>query len=183
MGAEEGAGGTSPSMHDPELQAMSAVAVAIEPLEPEARSRVVLWIADRCGVALAQRPAAGRQVGGRDGGGQGFDESEFVDFASFYHAASPENDNDRALVAGYWFQVLEGQQDIGAQQCNDSLKNMGHGVANITKAFTRLQDQKPALVMQVRKTGSSSQARKLYRLTDAGKRRVQELLAPGGDHQ
>jgi hypothetical protein len=100
-----------------------------------------------------------------------------VDFATLFADASPTTDRDRALVAGYWFQVIRGEADLDGQTLNRELKNLGHGVGNITKAMTNLMNQDPQLVIQTRKSGGSAQARKKYRLTRAGITQVEGILA------
>jgi hypothetical protein len=85
------------------------------------------------------------------------------------------------LVVGYWFQVHQGMKDFDSQRVNAELKNMGHGVGNITEAFTRLIDRRPQFVIQTRKSGTARQARKLYRVTNEGIKRVQSML--GGQHE
>jgi len=99
-----------------------------------------------------------------------------------YGTISPSSEADRALVVGYWLQVLQGEQDLDSFQINKELKNLGHGVGNITNALTSLIQRKPQLVIQTRKSGSSQQARKRYRLTDAGLKAVERMLN-GGDKQ
>jgi len=61
------------------------------------------------------------------------------------------------------------------------LKNLGHGIGNVTRACSALIAEKPALLMQVKKAGSTKQARKQYRLTTAGIQRVREMLAGRAD--
>jgi hypothetical protein len=103
-----------------------------------------------------------------------------ADLASLCDLARPDTDAERALVAGYWLQCTQGQTEFTAQAVNDELKNLGHGVSNITNAFSSLKDQKPALVIQVRKDGTSQQARKKYRVTAEGKKAV-DLMVRGLD--
>jgi hypothetical protein len=100
-----------------------------------------------------------------------------VDLPTTFAAASPENDTDRALVGAYWFQVIKGQADIDSQEVNSELKHLGHGVGNITRAFDHLMAAKPQLVIQTRKSGKAKQARKKYRVTEAGIARVNQLMA------
>ena len=82
------------------------------------------------------------------------------DIAELYAAAAPESEFDKALVAGYWFQFVDGRPEFGSQEINSALKNLGHPIKNITSAFDSLKSRKPASVMQVKKSGSSRQARK-----------------------
>lgn len=100
----------------------------------------------------------------------------YGDLASFFHALSPDTQTGMALVAGYWFQVVMGEQNLEAQAINDELKNLGHPIGNITRTLSDLKDQSPSLVMQTSKSGQSKQARKKYRLTAAGIREVELLL-------
>jgi hypothetical protein len=80
-------------------------------------------------------------------------------------------------VASYWFQELQSQESLESQPVNTALKNLGHGVNDITSAFSGLMSRRPRLVIQVEKSGKSRQARKKYRMTDAGKKRVRAMIA------
>lgn len=103
----------------------------------------------------------------------------FPSLPDLYSAVSPASDASRALVVGYWFQVKQGEQDLDGFQINKELKHLGHGVTNITTALSSLIERKPQLVIQTRKSGNSKQARKRYRLTDAGIKAVERMLAGG----
>ncbi|MCA1694400.1 MAG: hypothetical protein LC749_06575 [Actinobacteria bacterium] len=81
---------------------------------------------------------------------------------------NPTTDIDRALTGGYWFQVVKASPCFQAQQVNNVLKDVGHGVENIARALTNLQERSPALVRQLSKSGRTKQARKTYKLTTAG---------------
>ena len=56
------------------------------------------------------------------------------------------------------------------------MKDLGHGVGNITDALTALKEERPALILQLKKSGTSKQARKTYKLTQEGIRRVQGMM-------
>jgi hypothetical protein len=49
-------------------------------------------------------------------------------------------------------------------------------VKHITSAFDTLKARKPAAVMQLKKSGSTRQARKTYKLTVAGKNAVELMI-------
>jgi hypothetical protein len=66
--------------------------------------------------------------------------------------------------------------DFASQEINAALKNLGHPIGNITSAFDNLKARKPAPVMQLKKSGTSKQARKTYRLTLAGKSAVEAMV-------
>jgi len=161
---------------------MGVIEGTLEPLDEEVRARVLKWAAERFGVPLGggARRASGS---GASGGGARHDTGggDFEELADLYAAASPKSAVERALVGGYWFQYIKSDSDLDGAKVNGELKQLGHGVANITRAFDGLKAKKPALVMQTRKSGSSKQARKKYKLTNAGKQEVERMLASGGE--
>lgn len=80
-------------------------------------------------------------------------------------------------MAAYWLQVCSGQEQFSSQSVNKELQDLGHVIQNVTQAFTQLKERKkPALAIQVKKSGKSQQARKLYKLTLAGIDMVNGLL-------
>lgn len=162
-----------------EVKAMGNLAEAIAGLDPDATARVLRWAVDRYGVAVSgasrtKPPAAGAEVPGNGNGG--VNTGQFAELADLYAASAPEMDTDKALVAGYWFQFCEGKADFGSQEINTALKNLGHPIKNITSAFDNLKARKPAPVMQLKKSGTSKQARKTYKLTVAGKSAVEMMI-------
>jgi hypothetical protein len=172
-----------------EIKAMQDVAEAVTELDAESRGRVLRWAAERFGVTLPSvgrpsRPAAGSPGAGVRGdvssnGNSGASELPQLDnigIAELYSAATPESEADKALVAGYWFQFVDGRPDFGSQEVNSALKNLGHPIKNITSAFDALKARKPAPVMQLKKAGSTKQARKTYKLTVAGKSAVELMV-------
>jgi len=165
-----------------EIKAMSAVAEALGRLDQDAVGRVLRWSLERFGVTanLPKAVSVGTQMAQgsppatvTESGG----ERQFNTLADLYHAISPDSNADRALVAGYWFQYCQGEDGFNAQAVNQELKHLGHYLPHITDAFESLQGQRPSLVVQVRKTGNTRQARKIHKLTDAGKRAVEAMLA------
>lgn len=161
-------------MHDdPEIKAMSDVSVALSGLDPEAISRVLKWAVDRYqvkGVTAAVSAAEERRSDPTDN-------RQFEDLPSLYDAANPQSGPDRALVVAYWLQVIQNQPDFDGFSVNRELKHLGHPSTNITRDLDGLIDRKPRLVMQVRKSGSSKQARKRYKVTVEGARAVERMLA------
>ena len=107
---------------DPELAAMTQVASTLKELDERAIARVLKWASDRFNVSLkmVQNIAAGRVAGDED------DSSEFDDLPTLYDATNPSTDAEKALVVGYWLQVVKGEETIEAQPINEKLKNLGH---------------------------------------------------------
>jgi hypothetical protein len=172
---------------DPEVEAMGTVAGALDAVEDEeARARVIRWAAERYGVTLGRGPARqqqGEQQNGAGGGGGDGDEEprEFNDVSDLFGAAAPTNDEDRVLVVIYWFQEIEGQTTVNAQQVNTALKHLGHGINKITGVFNHLIATTPQQVIQTKKSGTSRQARKDFKVTNVDKTRVRALIAGTAD--
>ncbi len=169
------------SEEDLEIAVMGKVASSLAELDDAARIRVIEWASKRYNVKIAQSRGSSDGSTRSDYGdnsevGNETVESDFEVFADLFDAANPKADADRALVAGYWFQVLQNQADFVGQAVNNALKDVGHGVGNITNALSSLQSRKPALVRQVAKSGRAQQARKKYKLTTAGVSAVRAMM-------
>jgi len=91
--------------------------------------------------------------------------------------ADPVTKEDRVLVASFWVQQNESAEGFGSQRVNTLLNDMGHKDSAINKTFAALMQTQPALVRQTHRSGKTIQARKTYRVTDAGKKRVAALIA------
>lgn len=166
---------------DDEFSAMQAVYKSLEPLAPEARQRVMAYINSRLEIAPAPsspsshaqtQPVAqvtatnAQQVGA----------VRYSTFAELFDAAQPSSQSDKALVAGYWMQVCQGNESFDSQSAHSELKHLGHGLANITQSMDVLKSQKPALVLQLKKAGNTQQARKIYKVTMAGLKAVEAMI-------
>jgi hypothetical protein len=169
---------------DPELEAMATVLGALEGLEPPAQARVVKWVTEklRIGSGFSSDARSPTALPASLAPGLG-NVAAFRDFADLFDAARPSTDVERALVAGFWVQFGQGNAEFGSQSINDELKQLGHPVGNITRALSALIDLRPALVQQLRKEGGTKQARKTYRLTSAGRRKVEQMCGEGGNGQ
>jgi hypothetical protein len=163
-----------------EIEAMGRIEKALAGLEPDEVQRVVVWMVDYANKKLGAEvrlPPGTR--GGRDGlGGGAKDRSPgaFERVGDLIDAVEPTSAPEYALVTAYWFQELQGNESVTGQQVNNTLKDLGHGVSNITDAFNTLQERRPALARQIAKSGTTRQARKRYRLTEAGIREVRQVL-------
>lgn len=167
-----------------EIRAMEAVADALSVLDAEATSRVLRWAAERFGnIPLPGPSNPGRGIGGAKDGDSapppGEGTPEYESLAELHAALSPKTDAERALIAAYWFQCVEEMPEFGAHKINVALRDLGHRISNITTAFNTLIGQKPQLVVQLKKSGGSKQSRKTYKLTAAGRAKVQEMVKAG----
>lgn len=166
---------------DPELDAMSAVSSALTPLDPDAQGRVLQWAAARFGVTLsgATRGVRKDAQNAAEGEDEAPADSQYSHFAELFAAAGPTTDAEKALVAAYWVQVVEGKDGWFSHGLNAELKNLGHAIDNITKALTSNIDQKPQRIIQLKKSGASRQAKKTYKVTGEGIKYVKSMLDAG----
>lgn len=179
---------TLPSSSDPEVVAIAKVNDALTGLEPAVQQRVLEWAAKKFGLVLPSakeqpsRSDAGQApTNGEEEGSRAAPVDTFPDFASLYDSANPTTDAEKALVAGYWLQVVQGKPDWGSFSANKELKNLGHGATNITDALNQLIGRRPRLVMQTHKSGKTKQARKKYKLTGEGIKRVRQMVSESGN--
>jgi hypothetical protein len=169
---------------DTELDALRSVLASLTPLDSGARERVVGWIIKRLDIkfgsaadeVLAADPSAyrdERQARTRR------DESpvdRYETMAELFAAINPKTGGQKALVVGYWKQVKDEVFSFDAQSINTELKHMGHHVPNITEAMNELQRHRPQLAVQLKKAGTTRQARKTYKVTTEGIRVVEGML-------
>lgn len=171
-----------------EARVLEACARLLDDLgSTDSRKLVVLWLVTKYAPGGAHEhsvtgrsyvPAATDHSADRNQEGG---EVLFQAFADLFDAAGPTTERERALVAGYWQQFgVEPCADFVAQAANAELKNVGSSLSNITRALDELRSTRPALVVQVSKSGARKQGRKKYKLTVPGKRLVERMIR--GEH-
>lgn len=175
---------------DVEFAAMQTLYRTLKPLDEEGRVRVLDYVAarldipQRAGVKKAKNGPAEEADDNADEDGAEAAASAaaatatmtFAAFAELHDAAQPKTNPEKALVAGYWLQVCEKAETFDSQSANTALKHLGEGVANITSAIDSLKNQKPALALQLKKSGKTRQARKTYKITVAGVKAVENMI-------
>ena len=80
------------------------------------------------------------------------------------------------MVAAFWIHDREGGEELTSRPVNRLLTDLGHKIPNITDAIDALKDTTPALAIQLRKHGKSRQAQNRFKLSEAGRARVHEML-------
>ena len=170
---------------NPEMDAFKTVYDALEPLETEARQRVFTSVATMLAIGAdavksntsppSRELARGAENVHDDNDGT----DKYTAFAELYAEADPTSNADKALIAGYWLQVCKGTDNFSGFSINNELKNLGHKLANVTDALSKFIETKPQLVLQLKKTGKSRQARKTYKLSKAGIDRAEEMIGGG----
>jgi hypothetical protein len=160
---------------DDEIKAMSAISAALQSLEEEGRGRVLLWAMSHYKIGGANFRPSWVSGSTRSETMPTMNNSAFETFADLFNTANPNTEKDKAMIAAYWVQICENAGSFQSQSLNDLLKDLGHGIGNITEALNQLKDDRPALILQLKKSGSSRQARKTYKLTLEGSKRVEAI--------
>jgi hypothetical protein len=147
---------------------MSTASAALKDLTPDAAKRVIHWLGQHYHVKPATNSYEARST-------ESFT-VQFAEIPDLFDAAKPDNGIENVLVAAYWFQAIQKQNELDSQQINSALKHLGYQSSNITRDLDSLMDRSPKLIIQVRKDGNTRQARKRYRLTTEGIRSVEKML-------
>jgi hypothetical protein len=165
-----------------EFEAMKKIEETLAALDDGQRTRTLQWVWSRFADGMASSKSASFRTGPSVIGATASGERAYETFAELFDAANPTVERDKALVAAYWVQVCLNQQSFPSQTLNTELKDLGHGVGNITEALTQLKEERPAQILQLKKSGLSKQARKTYKLTQEGIKRV-ESMTRGNNNQ
>lgn len=157
-----------------ETEAITKIAEALSPLTSEGVQRVLRYINQT--YQLRGTPPTTFE---KASSSEGQENQTFLEFHELFDAALPETSTgpERALVAGYWLQVLQKNEEWDSFLVNKELKNLGYPASNITRDIDVLIKRTPRWVHQTKKGGSSQQARKTYTLTQEGIRAVQRMIA------
>lgn len=167
-------------MADRELAAIQTILGALETLDETERSRILKYVIERLDIEMPQSVSQPRTepttVGEQTGGATASDQKSIGEFAELFALAQPQTEKEKALVASYWLQEVKGEGSFVSQSLNNELKNLGHPIGNITDALNRLIEERPQLVLQLRKEGNTKQARKVFKLSYEGVKRVQQMM-------
>lgn len=160
-----------------DLKALETILKTLEPLSEDERARVLRWTGEKLGIqhGAAKRAAPIDVAFEKHPGG-------FQTIGEFLAAASAGSDVDRVLCVAVYLQDFSETPDdvtLSGKQINDELKNLGHGVKNITDCINTLKDRKPQHMIQTKKAGKSRQAWKEYRVTRAGVEYAYKLISEG----
>jgi hypothetical protein len=151
-----------------ELEAMKVIVDALRPLTSESVRKVLRFVNDTY-------PSKGTAQVTPDEGQE--NQPTFLEFHELFDRAVPRTGPERALVAGYWLQVIQGNEEWDSLIVNRELKSLEHPSSNITRDLEVLVRRIPRWVHQTRKEGASQQTRKTYKLTNEGIKAVQRMIA------
>jgi hypothetical protein len=153
-----------------EIDTLRQLDELLEGLSPEAVARVVKWAADKYSVQLA---GATTTAAAQSDSPQ--PKIVAADLPDYFNRAQPGTGAEKGLVVAAWLQTVQGMSDFDSGSVNRELKNLGYQSSNITRDFDDLMARRPKLVVQTRKSGSTKQARKLYRVTHEGLAEVAKM--------
>src|SRR5262245_47267234 len=169
-----------------EIEATRTVYEKLKLLTPEAQTRVLNHVSGMLAPKMDRQRYQQEQQEQDQGNGNDKDAAElqreqkdapkFASFADLADVARPKTNAQKALVAGYWLQVCQNAENFDGFTANKELKQLGEGLTNITAAIDALKNEKPALALQLGKSGKSQQARKTYKLTVAGIKAVEAMI-------
>ena len=151
-----------------ELEAMKVIVDALRPLTSESVKKVLRFVNDTY-------PSKGMPQGTPDEVQE--NQPTFVEFHELFDRALPRTGPERALVAGYWLQVSQANEEWDSLTINRELRSLEKESKNITRDLDVLVRRIPRWVHQTRKEGASQQARKTYKLTNEGIKAVQRMIA------
>lgn len=187
----------------PELNAMQAIANAVEGLSLPERKRVAAWLSDFAlqDVQIASQikdsdnpvDSSSTEVEGANGEdktqsvevsisvGQddGADQEQLATFATFadlYEVAAPKKGAQKAAVAGYWLETVQGQQSWKASEVNKLLKEIDVKVSSMSIVLTNAVKARNPLITELERLGSGERSHKTFCLSDWGHSYVQSCL-------
>ncbi|AKG91315.1 hypothetical protein GAH_01388 [Geoglobus ahangari] len=97
----------------------------------------------------------------------------FESFAEFYKAIDPKKEQDKSLIAVYWFNKFEGKDAVTPKDVVEILKDAGVPLpSNISRDLRELASGKKAYLIKVNVKGG----RPAYKLSMTGENYVNKLL-------
>lgn len=183
----------TPDDGDKEFAAIQTIYGALRDLDDDAKIRVMEYVSSRLGITTSVRQDVPAPVSTSTSGHpetEGAqptaseetteeatrDHLDFEYFGELFDAADPQTEAERALVTAYWLQICESTDSVTSHAINKELKHLGYELSNVTRAIDDLRKRKPAPVILLRKSGTSKQARKTFKVTEAGEKAVKGML-------
>lgn len=97
-------------------------------------------------------------------------------FSDLVERWRPDSQSEWVLLAAYYVSRVEGEVNLTGHMINKVLRHHGTRVLNVTRAIQACVTSNPATMLQIKKSGSTKQSRKLYRITTQGTKQVEEKL-------
>jgi hypothetical protein len=168
---------------DAELKAMTTCFEVVSALPVDAQKRVISWLTGRFGSpqehktsALNDEKNASRKESHETKTTAETEGHSSSDFAELFSKANPKTAADKVLFAAWFISEKMGQKEFKSLTINGMLTPLGHKPASVSVEVARLVAAKPALMLQTRKEGKAKQARKLLKISEAGKVAAKKML-------
>ena len=175
---------------DPEIIALNTAYTALKELDAEAMARNLNWLATKLGISLSTKPTsiahlplptsaspAKNLLDAPDKPTEPSDFGSFATSAEFLSKIHELSAEERVLAVAAYLQNKDPENELTGFSINKELKHIGHGVKNITRPVESLVKSTPQLMIQLRKSGKTRQAKKTYRVTEEGVKAVKLRLA------
>jgi hypothetical protein len=157
--------------------AITAIGRALDKVDDAAaRDRVLEWALKKYGTAAKAAPQALSEQHHYRARSEPVSVDGNTKAGDLFELADPQSDGDRILVVGYWLETAKATTDFDSQTVNSELKALGYGLTDVNKKFDSVVARRPQLIRQTSKSGKSKQARKKFKLTAEGRKRVEALL-------
>lgn len=185
-----------------ELSVMNEVAKLMKPLSKNEARRVIAWLAEYFDPAEADvvmgdadyegapltitiaeaAPAQQDDIDGDfaqdDAPADGFEDAPEVEepdtFETFYANIAPKTVIQKALTAAYWLETEDEMYSWRSHDITKILGSIGVKVNALSAALAIAEKKEEPLVELMSKSGDSMQARKTFRLAEAGRAWVAE---------
>ncbi|MCF8363758.1 MAG: hypothetical protein K9G70_14160 [Prolixibacteraceae bacterium] len=183
---------------DPEIEAISKSYDVLKDLDDNSKKRVIQWLVSKFNLAdefysskvhfkkneepkVLTHKANNEEQEEIEAEVVGSTNEEEIEYyssvADFFAKINPSSGSKKALTIATYLQVTKNLPDITGYEINKELKHLGHASKNITVDIKNLIQTKPQLMIQTRKDGTSQQAKKKYKVTDAGLKHIKEILS------
>jgi len=161
---------------EPEIKAMGIVYDAMKELSDDSKLRIVNWLTAKFALTKPLTTHKKQPEELNDGSYKGTDINSIDSIEDLFSHIDPKGISEKVLVVSSFLQVKDQKTDLTGREINQDLRNLGHGVKNITNAIQSLIDRTPKLMIQTRKAGTTKQAQKKYKVTTEGLKVVREML-------
>ncbi len=169
-----------------ELTVMNDVAKILSTLNGDEQRRVIVWLTDYFGIL--DDDYSDYDFAAMDSlEPQAFTEYEADDepvaeeapdtFESFYNLVAPKTAIQKIVTAAHWLENKDGKEAWKSFEVNKLLKSVDVKVTSVSGTLGLEEKKDQPLVEVLQKSGDSMQARKTFRLSDAGRSFIEDRIA------
>lgn len=165
-----------------ELEVMNELVTVFDGLDKGELRRIIAWLEDYFDVyeeecICADAPESDENIA-ETAEGLPYDEadnedhlgssSEPQDFEDLYNRVSPKTAIQKIVTAAYWLETHDEKDSWKSFEANKLLKSLGIKVSSVSGTLALESKKDIPFVELLAKSGDSMQARKTFRLSDAG---------------